>query len=43
MKTYRNKEDVLRQTFGICRGTSKLGKFANSVYMCKNEMNAKIR
>ena len=34
VKTYRKKESILRQAFGICSGTSKLGKLAGSVYVC---------
>ena len=33
MKTYRNKEGVLGQTFSICRGISKLRELAGSVYV----------
>ena len=33
MKTYRKKKSILEQAFGICKGTSELGKFANSVYV----------
>ena len=33
MKTYRKKKSILRQAFGICKGTSELGKFAGSMYM----------
>ena len=33
MKTYRNKEGVLGQTFSICRGMSKLRELAGSVYV----------
>ena len=29
--------------FGICKGTNKLGGFVNSMYVHKNEMNAKVR
>ena len=33
MKTYRKKKSILGQAFGICNGTSELGKFAGSMYM----------
>ena len=33
MKTYIKKKSILGQAFGICKGTSELGKFAGSVYM----------
>ena len=33
MKTYRKNKSVLGQAFGICKGTSELGKFAGSMYV----------
>ena len=33
MKTYRKNKNILEQAFGICKGTSELGKFADSVYV----------
>ena len=33
MKTYGKKKSILEQAFGICKGTSELGKFVDSVYV----------
>ena len=33
MKTYRKKKSILGQAFGICKGTSELGRFTGSVYV----------
>lgn len=33
MKTYRKKGSILGQAFGICEGTSELGKFVGLVYV----------
>ena len=33
MKTYKKKKSILEQALGICKGTSELGKFANSMYV----------
>ena len=43
VKTYRKKGSILGQAFCIREGTNELGKLADSVYVCQNEMNAKIR
>ena len=34
MKTYAKQKTLLRLALGICKGSSKLGKFAGSVYEC---------
>ena len=31
MKTYRKKKSILGQALGICKGTSELEKFADSM------------
>ena len=32
IKTYTEKKTILRLAFGMCKGTSKLSKYASSVY-----------
>ena len=34
MKTYAKQKTLLELALGICEGTSKLGKFAGSMYEC---------
>ena len=33
MKTYKKNKSVIGQAFGICKGTSELGKFTGLVYV----------
>ena len=42
METYRKRKDILRLAFCICEGTRELRELTGSVYVCENEMEAKM-